>query len=677
MTFAMAFAQSCARGARFLASAVSWHGMPVGVRLLVAVLAAFVVIGVVPTGSGWLKVLHSEPFYHCVLIGSSLLCVARGVLRRDERVPWLVIGAALAFYAGGNLYWLVVLSDVAEPPYPSAADALWLAFLPTCYVGVVLLARIRLPQLDARLWLDGVIAALTTGAFSAALVFEAVQASTGGDAAAVATNLAYPLGDMILLGTVIGVVAAGRGRLDRGWLFLGAGIAVFAVTDSIYLLQIANDTYVEGTLLDSGWMVGALLAGIAAWQPAVRARSTGDELPSIVVPVGLALASLSLLVYDHFEPTNLLALALSAMALVATLIRLSLTHRESRANLVSTRRQARTDSLTGIGNRFALHRALDQALAGSSSHALLLFDLDGFKNYNDSYGHPAGDALLARLGSRLDAVTPEAGAAYRVGGDEFCVLVPWAGERPLDRLLESCRAALCEQGEGFKIGASAGYATLPGDAEDAEEALRVADRRLYAEKNSGRISARLQSASVLRHALRECDPEMVGRTDEVAILATDVARRLGLDEDDIERVAIAAGLHDIGKIAIPRAILNKPGPLDEDEWGYIRRHTLIGERIAQGAPALVGVSGLIRSSHERWDGTGYPDGLAGDAIPLGAQIVFACDAYAAMTSDRAYQRAMSHADAHAELRRHAATQFAPAVVEAVIAIHLERHAVPA
>src|SRR5918992_2059671 len=162
------------------------------------------------------------------------------------------MGSALVLWASGNLVWWWLLSDLAEPPYPSAADALWLTFLPVCYLGVLLLARRRLPQLDSRLWLDGVIAALTVGAFSAALVFGAVQASTGGDAAAVATNLAYPLGDMVLLGSVIGAMAAGRGRLDRSWLYVGAGLAVFAVSDSVYLVQVAKGTYVVGTLLDIG-----------------------------------------------------------------------------------------------------------------------------------------------------------------------------------------------------------------------------------------------------------------------------------------------------------------------------------------------------------------------------------------------------------------------------------------
>ena len=545
------------------------------------------------------------------------------------------------------------------------------AYVPSFYLGVVLLVRERMPHLDSRLWLDGIVAALTTAAVSAALVFGALQVSTGGDPAAVATNLAYPLGDMILLASVIGAMAAGRSRLDRSWLWFGAGIATFAVADSVYLLQVAKETYAGDTLLDIGWLVAGLLVGIAAWQPSVRKRSTGDELPSIIAPTVLALVSLALLVYDHFARVNLLAVALTSAALVAVLIRLSLTHRESRSNLVTTRVQARTDSLTGLGNRFALQRALEHVLGDPAPHVLLLFDLDGFKNYNDSYGHPAGDALLTRLGSALEAATIANGTAYRVGGDEFCVLAAWPADQAPDALIERARAALCEQGDAFTIGASAGYAMLPGDAADVDEAMRVADRRLYAEKHSGRMSARLQSAGVLRSALSEWDAELAGHTNEVADLAVRVARHLGLDEDEIERVAIAADLHDIGKIAIPRAILQKPGPLDAEEWDYMRRHTVIGERIVQSAPALVGVSGLIRSSHERWDGTGYPDQLAGDDIPLGSQIVLVCDAYAAMTSTRSYQSAMSHVAALAELRDNAGSQFAPAVVDAALAVCVE------
>ncbi len=648
--------------------------MPYPVRILLAVSVVFTLVLSVQNGSSWLNMPPAlfEWLYNSVLIASAVLCFARVRVRRSERAAWMFMGGALTLYAAGNIYWVKVISLLAEQPYPSLADALWLSVCPSFYIGVVLLVRARMPQLDSRLWLDGIIAALTTGAISAAVVLGALEVSTGGDRAVVATNLAYPLFDLVLLGTVVGVLAAGRGRLDRSWLFFGAGIAAFAVADAIYLLQVAKGTYVDDTLLDIGWLVAGLLVGVAAWQPTVKRRSTGDELPSILIPSVLALASLALLFYDHFERLNLLAVVLSTCALVAVLIRLSLTHRESRSNLVTTRTLARTDSLTALGNRLALHRALGLALDAREPHVLLMLDLDGFKNYNDSYGHPAGDALLARLGSRLAAVaTAAGGGAYRVGGDEFCVLADVPAGGSAGPLVDAARAALSERGEGFEIGASAGHAELPGDADDAEEALRVADRRLYAEKNSGRISARLQSAGVLRSAMTEWDPDLTGHTDAVAALAVDVANRLGLADDEIERLAIAAELHDIGKIAIPASILRKPGPLDSSEWEYVKRHTLIGERIAQSAPALAGVAGLIRSSHERWDGEGYPDRLAGSDIPLGAQIVFLCDAYAAMTSERCYQRSMSPAEATAELERNSGTQFSPAVVEAFLAVALD------
>jgi HD-GYP domain-containing protein (c-di-GMP phosphodiesterase class II) len=173
---------------------------------------------------------------------------------------------------------------------------------------------------------------------------------------------------------------------------------------------------------------------------------------------------------------------------------------------------------------------------------------------------------------------------------------------------------------------------------------------------------------VLRRALEAWDAELGEHTGDVA---AQVARRLGLDDDEVERIATAAELHDVGKIAIPRSILAKPAALDAEEWVFMRRHTLIGERIAQAAPALVGVAGLIRSSHERWDGAGYPDGLAGDEIPLGAQILFVCDSFSAMTTDRCYKAGMSQEEALEELRRHAGTQFAPAVVEAFEAARAE------
>ena len=642
-------------------------------QALMAVLVLALLVQVVATFGPFEQTLMDTTAmqwaYDGILLGSAMLCGIRVVARPDERVAWSILGAGLAVYAGGNVYWSLVLADLEETPFPSLADGLWLVSYPLFYVAIVLLARARMPRLGVRLWLDGLIAALTVAAVSAAVVFKAVRGATGGDNWAIITNLAYPLADMVLIGIVAGVLAAGRKRLDRTWVVLGLGFGAFAIADSVYLYQVAKETYETGTWLDLGWIVGGLVVALAAWQPARRETGPADDVPSITLPIVLSLGSLALLVQDHGSSTETLAVALAAASMLAVICRLAVTHHQSRENLTFSRRQARTDSLTGLGNRLKLLRDLELVLTdddGPRPHLLLLFDLDGFKHYNDSYGHPAGDALLHQLGTQLQATVAGEAMAYRMGGDEFCVLAPWDADRAPDELIDRTRLALSTHGDGFKIGASCGFARIPEEAVEASEALRVADRRLYSEKNSGRISALAQSKSVLLRAVGEWDAELSAHGEAVARLAAGTARELGLDDEDIERIATAAELHDIGKIAIPRALLHKPGKLDDAEWEFLRRHTLIGERIVAGAPALVGVSKLIRSSHERWDGRGYPDALAGDAIPLGSQIVFVCDAFSAMTSDRPYAPARTEADAIAELRRNAGSQFSPAVVEAFL-----------
>jgi putative nucleotidyltransferase with HDIG domain len=225
-------------------------------------------------------------------------------------------------------------------------------------------------------------------------------------------------------------------------------------------------------------------------------------------------------------------------------------------------------------------------------------------------------------------------------------------------------AALSEHGEAFSIACSYGSALLPNETSDSVEALRMADRRMYARKGIGRASAGRQSSDVLLRALTERDSALGTHLDEVAELALATAVRLGVAQEDLEAVRQTALLHDVGKVAIPDEILRKPEPLDDADWEFIRRHTIIGERIISAAPALLPVSRCVRSTHERCDGDGYPDGLSGEDIPLAARIVAVCDAYDAMTSDRPYRAARSDRGAIAELRRCAGTQFDAAVVEA-------------
>ena len=193
---------------------------------------------------------------------------------------------------------------------------------------------------------------------------------------------------------------------------------------------------------------------------------------------------------------------------------------------------------------------------------------------------------------------------------------------------------------------------VPTEAETAERAMQLADQRLYDQKaGRSRSVAGQQTRDALMQALQEREPGLKDHIDEVAALSRSVGRALDLSADDIDILVRAAELHDIGKVAVPDSILLKPGPLDDTEWGFVRQHTVVGERILSAAPALVPVARIVRASHERYDGGGYPDGTAGEDIPLGARIVAICDAYHAITSERPYGQARPHHVAIDELRR--------------------------
>jgi diguanylate cyclase (GGDEF)-like protein len=300
----------------------------------------------------------------------------------------------------------------------------------------------------------------------------------------------------------------------------------------------------------------------------------------------------------------------------------------------------------------------------------MLFDLDGFKAYNDAFGHPAGDALLRRLALNLAAASHSFGRAYRMGGDEFCVLAH-TGTADRASALQTATKALEEEGEGFVITAASGAIVLPDETTQLSEALRIADTRLYGNKDSRRASAVRQSKDVLLTVLHERDAELRGHLTSVAQLVRAVGRRLELAPHELHDLDLAAQLHDVGKLAIPDSILSKPGPLSEEEWPFIFRHTLVGERILSAAPSLTRIARLVRSTHERMDGQGYPDGLAGEKIPLPSRIVSVCDAFLAMTEERPYRSALTSEEAIAELRRCAGTQFDPDVVEALIGAYID------
>jgi diguanylate cyclase (GGDEF)-like protein len=378
----------------------------------------------------------------------------------------------------------------------------------------------------------------------------------------------------------------------------------------------------------------------------------------LLAMVGVAVALLSLDAGTVARLLTFAAIASGSAALLWTWIA------RLRTGVEESSRLALTDDLTGLGNRRRLLIDLERAIeigTDRSPAVLAMFDLDGFKTYNDTHGHPAGDALLARLGARLAAKFEGSATAYRIGGDEFCLLLH-GSPAELENALASALAALTEDDEAIR--SSCGFALLPREARDAASALRIVDQRMYAQKDDRRSSTKRQARDLLFAVLDQHAPELRPHSGWVGELARSVAEQLDVEPDAIDDLVLAAELHDVGKSVIPRSILDKQGPLDKSEWELMRQHTVTGEAILSAAPALAGVAAIVRSTHERIDGGGYPDGLRGAEISLAARIIAVCDAFDAMTSDRPYRRAMSRDAALRELEAMSGTQFDPQVIEA-------------
>ena len=622
--------------------------------------AAFTIGGV---GKPGLSDVFNTWVYQGVFAAAVLAALLRGIIVRRDRAAWAMIALGILLWAIGDGYWNFRLLKLDEIPYPSLADVFYIAGYPVLFAGIAMLTRARLHEVDKGYWLDGLIGALAVGSVGLAFLQPAFEGSTEGSLSTIVVNLAYPLGDVMLLSLVVAAIAVSGWRADADWGLLAVGLMVIAVGDAIYLQQEATVGYTAGTWPDTLWLVGAIAIAVAAWTYS-RPR---DPVPLITrrqlaLPGLFALAAVGVQMYDHFERVSAPAIWLSAATLVVVTVRMVLVFDRYAHLLERTRKEAMTDQLTGLDNR----RSLSQDLAGvtqrSDVRLLALFDLDGFKHYNDSFGHPAGDALLARLGRKLTAAVQPYGRAYRLGGDEFCVLAALDRTTSED-LLEAAGSALCEEGEAFVIGSSHGAAMLPEEATHPDDALRLVDHRMYAQKGTRVGSPERQTVNVLLSTLHEREPNLGAHLDSVGALAAKLARSAGVDGEEVDVIARGAQLHDVGKMAVPDAILRKPGPLDAGEWEVMREHTLTGERIVASAPALLPVAKLVRSSHERWDGDGYPDGLAGEEIPLGARIISVCDAYEAMVEERPWRTQMSPSEAFAELQACAGTQFDPHLIE--------------
>jgi diguanylate cyclase (GGDEF)-like protein/putative nucleotidyltransferase with HDIG domain len=378
-----------------------------------------------------------------------------------------------------------------------------------------------------------------------------------------------------------------------------------------------------------------------------------------------------------------------SVALVGPLLAIQL-YQRAIVGALRAMRLAQTDPLTGLGNHRNFHDRLERELRYAHERrlplSLCLIDVDDFKRINDRFGHPAGDRVLSQLATRLR----QTGEAFRLGGDEFALLLPGSDENAALAAASSVvdRIAALKLEQLGAVTVSVGVATSPQHAAERDELIGLADSALYWAKEYGKNrvrgyrpdvielaelkrlasgpdrAARFRAAASLARAVDARDVYTGSHSQRVADLAARTARRLGLADEDVELTRLAASLHDLGKLAIPEEILRKPGPLTEPERMVLERHPQIGFRMLESL-GVDPVADWVLHHHERWDGSGYPDGLPGDRIPLGARIIFVADAYDAMTSERVYRRRVTPEHAIAELERCAGSQFDPAIVAAL------------
>ena len=380
---------------------------------------------------------------------------------------------------------------------------------------------------------------------------------------------------------------------------------------------------------------------------------------SVAGPALFASLAATLLIYNHVQRkvTDLVFwLGLALLGAVFTWL------------VQNNHRRARIDAVTGIANRVQLSYDLTQVLKDSDeSQVLVLLELEGVTDYRDRLGFRASDKLLRAFARRFTAVARGLeGRAYRVDGGQFCALVP-AYDRDPSEIAMAIFLSDDDDGAGAEavLGRAHGVVTLPDDATDAEQALQIAGRRLAADRRRQRESAKSQAHDTLLAILNKRHPEMGPHLRAVSFHVQSLGRSLGLSREQLDDLVYAARLQHVGMLSVPDAALESQSHLPAAESILLRDLPAAGAEIIASAPALAPVATLVRSGHENYDGSGYPDGLAGDRIPVGSRILAVCVEYVVLTAKRPDQRQLTEDEALAELRRNAGKRFDPRVVEAL------------
>ena len=423
----------------------------------------------------------------------ALLCLSRFLVKRPGRSVGLAFGLGLLAWAIGDTIFTLESQGSASPPTPSAADAFYLVMYPLAYLGIMLIMRGEVRSFRASTWLDGAVAGLGAAAICSAFVFDTIINSVSGSPAAVAVNLAYPIGDLILLAFAVGALVVVPGWPVR-LLLLVTGCLVLAIGDTVYLFQNAAGTYQSGTILDASWMTALFLLSLTVWQR-VGARRADDEAraPGFVLPAVAATAAVVIIFAGNWMHISSVALGLTVATLALVGVRATLSRNELNALTRANHHHAITDELTGLGNRRLLSKELDAIFAThrdswseENALALLMIDLDHFKEINDSFGHPTGDGLLRLIGPRLSSVTRSSDIVVRLGGDEFAVLLTGADVEfamsIAERITSEIEPPFDVEGSSLHVGASIGIALAPQHASDAIELMRCADVAMYRAK---------------------------------------------------------------------------------------------------------------------------------------------------------------------------------------------------
>ncbi|HVA31132.1 MAG TPA: diguanylate cyclase [Gaiellaceae bacterium] len=522
----------------------------------------------------------------------------------------------------------------------------------------------------------------------------------GMDAGGVTLGFVFAVAGILLFGWEAGVLIAAGGptvmhligrRPPLRVAYNGSMFALAALAGGL-AIQPISETSVGGLLARLmlcafiyHWVVNVVLIS------AVLAIDSGKPFFKLIAanvrqttaPFAL-MASAALMLVVLWERSPALSIAL-----VGPLLAIAL-YQRSTFKALRAMRLALTDPLTGLGNHRHFHerlqRELTQAEHDGLTLSLCLVDIDDFKRINDRYGHPVGDRVLGQVAARLR----QGGESFRLGGDEFAVLLPGLDERAAVSVARSIveRVGAAEMEQIGAVTVSAGVAAFPAQGVGRDELIRLADSALYWAKEDGKNrartyqaaaslelaqlqqlaegpdrAARYRAAASLAKAVDARDVYTGSHSERVGELSARIARRLGIDEPQVELIRLAGSLHDLGKLAIPEEILRKPGALNESERLVLQRHPQIGHRMLESL-GVEPIAEWVLHHHERWDGSGYPDRLRGEEIPIGARIIFVADAFDAMTSERVYRKPLSERGALDELERCAGSQFDPAIVEA-------------